>query len=349
MIRPFRLAALVLVLVPVIAACGRNAGSGGTPTVTTLYASRLNLSDVAPTVGDAHNWLPTAPTFDVPPLNSGSRDDANPVGLTIRFAHSGTAELLEFNYQVWLSTSIATNIEDFQQTVFGTPLTGPAAGDKVLYYNRKRPAGAAPFANVAYVRVGQTTIIIAWSHIEGYASTKTFGQVVSKAATRLKDGVAGKLHASPPKAPDPLLLAPASPQLTLLGATTLPIEVMAQAASPESSPGGLIDELHANGVTDSVFGDYALNIDTRMEVLTFGIVFPNVLDGGVQFVDTYLGAKNGTGGGYDPADGQYVYGIGGGGRAVLVICKSTADGEEAGRACEAPLAVVLDGWHQALH
>ena len=347
MIKSARLAALVLLIMPIVAACGRNTGSAGPPSLRSIYASRLSLSDVTPVVGDAENWWPAAPTFDVPPLNSATRDEANPVGLVVRFAHLGTAEMLEFRYQVWVDTSIATNIEDFQQTVFGTPLTGPAAGDKALYYNRKLQVGAAPFTNVAYLRVGQTTAIVVWSHIDGYASTKTFGHLAVKTANRLKDALAGKLHPPSPEPTDTLLLPPATTQLTLLGTTHLPLQVLPGILS-QPGPTGLMSDLKRLGATDLVFGDYTLDLDTRMEVQTVGIAFGTQGTGGEDWIAGFFaGGLSSTGefSQYFAGLGIYMYGFGVGPRAVVMVCKSSNDGEEAGRSCEASMGLVVGAWH----
>ena len=278
MTRLGRLAAIALVIVPVLAACARTSGAGSAPSLAALYASRLAVSDVTPATGDSQSWWPAAPTFDVRPLNSATRDDAEVTALLTRFTHVGTAEELSIRYQVWTSTSIATNVEDFEQTVLGTSLTGPTAGDKAIYYNRKLGGGPAPYNNEAFVRVGQTIITIIWSHINGYASTSTFGKIAVKAASRLKDGLAGKLHPSPPASVDPLLLAPVGTQLTLLGTTKLPIEVLPQLLG-EPNPTVRVDEFHRHGVNDFIYSDYALNADTRMEVVTAGIAFPGSADG----------------------------------------------------------------------
>ena len=325
--------------------------SGASPTLRTLYASRLILSDVSPILPDAKNWWDAAPTFDVRPLNSATRDDADLGSVTIRFSHVGTAEILTVNYQVLSSTSVASTLISVDKILSGNGETGPKAGDQVLYYNRKLSAGPTVYNNVAYVRVGQIIISIVWSHVEGFATTSAVGKIATKAVARLKNGLAAKSSPSPGPATDPLLLAPLGPQLTLLGTTRLPIEVLTQMLG-QPAPAALADEFHHNGVTDFVFGDYALNVDTRMEVLTAGIVFSKFPTGGKDWIAGYFGAGNltptGEAGGYDPTTGQYVYGFGTGTRAILMICKSSLEGETAARACEAPMALVTAGWHPLL-
>jgi len=349
--RALRLVGVLFVLMPVLIACGKTTSSGGALSVTTLYSSRLTLGDVSPFLPDAKNWWVAAPTFDVRPLNSATRADADLGGLTIRFSHLGTGEILSLNYQVLSSNTVASALMRANKIISGNGQTGPKAGDQVLYYNKKLQAGPTVYNNLAFVQVGDVIITIVWSHVDGFASTSSVGKFASKAVARLKDGLAGKASPSPAQAADPLLLAPPGPQLTLLGSTRLPIEVLAQMIDI-ATPTGLADEFHHNGVTDFVFGDYALNIDTRMEVQTAGIMFSKFPTGGSDFIKGYFGASNlsstGEAGGYDTATGQYVFGFGSGSRAILMICKSSADGEEAARACEEPMALVVAGWHSLL-
>ena len=347
MTRFARITALGLLLVPFLLACGKTSAR---PTTSLLYASSVTLADVTPVTGDAENWWVAAPTFDVPPLNSATRDEADVDGLTVRFTHLGTEELLSVHYRVWSTTSIATNVESNAEAALGTSLTGPAAGDKVLYYNQKLAAGGATFVNVAYVRVGQTIISVLWTRGRSYASTKDFGRIVVKAANRLKDGEAGKLHPSPSAKPDPLLLAPPNSFLTLLGSASLPIEVVPPLVG-QPNPAALVSDFHRLGATTFVFGDYALNLDTHMEVITAGIHFRGPT-AGAEWVSHYFAIDTPTAtgeyGGWDGASGQYLFAFGSGSNAILVLCKSSAAGEEAGRACEAPLAALIPAWHQQL-
>ena len=345
------MAAICVTLAIVLAACGRSSGSAGAPTIQGLYTSRLAISDVTPIVGDAANWMQAAPTFDVPPLDSATRDDADLGGVWVRFIHFGTAETLMVQYTVWSSTSIATALMDAQVTIRGASLTGPSAGDKALYYQRKLAGGGAPFNNLAYVRVGQTILTIIWSHRDGYASQTAVGKIAVKAASRLKDSLAGKIHPPSPPAVDSLLLAPTTTQLTRLGATVLPIEVLPQILG-EPDPRHFADVMRQNGVTDFVFGDYTLNNDTHMEVLTAGVIFSKFPTGGKDFIAAYFGAAGltatGEGGGWSAITGQYTFGFGTGPRAIFVVCKSASNFEEAGRSCELPTALLIEAWHPLL-
>lgn len=337
-------------VVLLVAACGRQAQGGPAPNPANLFSGRLALKDVTPILGDAKNWWDAEPTFDIRPLNSISRGDEDLGGLTIRFTHLGTAELLSLNYDVLSSTTIATDLMGVNKLLDGNGVTGPKAGDEVLYYNRKIPAAPAPYDNVAFVRVGQTVISINWFRIEGFARANTFGELASMAAKHFKDGLAGKVKTSPVAAiTDPLLLPPPNTQLTLLGATRLPIEVLAQMITI-ATPVVVADEFHQNGVKDFVFGDYALNADTHQEVVTAGFSFDRFPTGGEQWVTQHFGVLTATGeaGGYSPALGAYIFSFGTGPRAVVVICKSATEGEAAARSCEAPMAAILPAWHALL-
>ena len=346
MIRARSLAAAGLLLITVVSACGRTGSTSAGPSVATLFKSSLSLNDVAPQLDDPQSWWVAAPTFDVRPLHSTTRDDADVGGLTVRFTHVGTLEQLSLNYEVWNSTSISSALIGVQKLENGSGLTGPKIGDDTLYYNRKLMAGAAPYNNIAFVRLGQTIITIIGSHVEGYATTRSVGAIAKKAVSRLKDGIAGKLQPIQLAPIEPALLAPPGPHLTLLGATHLPLEVIPQTLF-QSNPAALVTDFHRLGAADFVFGDYALNSDTRMEVVTIGLSFTKPT-GGDDWLLQYFGSTNevakGVYGGYDAGSGQYLYGFGSGKRAVLMICKSSVAGEEAGRSCEGPLGLVIEGW-----
>lgn len=338
-----------VVLALALVSCGRASTTNNGPSLATVYAGHLALSDVSSLLGDATNWAQGPPTFDVRPLNSATREDADRFSVTLRFAHVGTREQLRLHYQVWSSTTIATAIMDLNKTVLGTSLTGPRAGDQVLYYNQNLQAGAAPYVSEAFVRVGQTVVTVAWSRVESFASTKDVGKVAVKTATRLKDSLGGKAHPTPRPSPDPLLVAPLGPDLTLLGTDRLPVDVVAQILFV-ANPGDLTTLFGQLGASDFLFGDYALNSDTRMEVVTSGFTFSDP-NGAKKWIESYYGASNLTSGVYfnfENDTGQYVAAFGSGNRGVLMVCKSSAPGEEAGRSCESPMSRVITGWRLAL-
>jgi hypothetical protein len=341
------LSVAALLLAPALMSCGRTSTDTG-PSLATVYAGRVSLGDVTSVLGDAQGWAPGPPTFDVRPLKSGTRSDANRFAVTIPFSHVGTREGLRIQSQVWSSTTIATAVMDLNKALSGNSLTGPRAGDQVLYYNQNLQAGAAPYASEAFVRVGQTVINIAWTRVSSFAKTSDLGKVAVKAAARLKDGLSGKVHPAPTPASDPMLLAPLGPDLTLLGSDRLPVEVVPQILVVPN-PDSVVKLFGQLGVSDFVYGDYALDVDTRMEVLTSGFTFldPN---GAKKWLNAYYGSSNLTSGlyfQYEKDTGQYVAAFGVGNRGILMVCKSSAAGEEAARSCEG-MARVVDGWLPAL-
>ena len=341
-----RIAAGVILTLALVA-CGRGSGSQA-PSPDSVYTGRVVLADVTGAVGSP-GWAQDAPTFGVRPLNSASVPDEENFEVTVRFVKVGTQERVGVNYQVWQSVTFANAIMSAEQSSRGTSLSGPKAGDQVLYYNQNTRAGAAPFLSEAFVRVGQTIILIAWQRTPGFVDTKALGKVASAAANRLKDSIAGKIQPSPGPTPDPHLLAPNGPDLTLLGATVLPVDIVSQilvAPAPEV----MTSFFQSAGVTNVVFGDYALSEDTRMEVVTAGMVFSSAADVPKWITANFSssGIQNGVYLNYEQDTGQYVAAFGVGNRGVLVVCKSSQPGEQAGRSCEGPMVRLINGWMGAL-
>ena len=339
-----------LLLALALMACGRTSNNTNGPSVGSVYAGRVVQADLGPVVPDATAWWQGPPTFGVRPLNSATRLDQDKFDVTVRFAHAGTREEMRLEYQVWISTAIATAVMDSTKTALGNSLSGAKAGDQVLYYNRNLAGGPAPYANEALVRVGQTVVTIVWTHIDGFASTGSVGKIAVKAAGRLKDSLAGKVQASPAPSPDAMLLAPPGPDLTLLGTARLPVEVVPQILV-FSAPADMTKFFHQVGVSDVVYGDYAVNVDTRMEVLTSGFTFASPT-GSKEWIDTFYGGSTGLTQGvylnFESDTGQYVAAFGLGNKGVLMVCKSSASGEEAGRSCESAMVRVIPGWRLAL-
>jgi hypothetical protein len=347
LIRAWRIVALGLLLSIVLAACGRSSTSQG-PSLATVYAGRVGLSDLSSAM-DVGGWVEGPPTFGVRPLNSASIPDVEKFNLTLQFSRVGTMEGIRVEYHVWNATTFATNLMAAEQTSLGTSLSGPKAGDQVLYYNQNLGSGPAPYSSEALVRVGQTMMAIGWNRVSSFIDTKILGKFAQAAAKHLKDSLAGKTRPSPVPQPDPLLLAPQGPDLTMLGTTVLPVGVVGQLlVSP--APDVLTGFLQSAGAKDVLFGDYALNQDTRMEVVTIGMTFTNPTDV-PRWITGFFnssGIQQGTYLDYEQDTGQYVAAFGQGNRAIMVVCKSSQAGEQAGRSCEGPLLRVVNGWRLAL-
>jgi hypothetical protein len=330
-------------------ACGRTSTISG-PSVASVYAGRVVLNDLNPVVRDLPSWWDGPPTFDVKPLNSATRPDVERFAVVVRFAHIGTAEQIRLRYQVFDSTSYATALMSAEQLALGTSLSGPKAGDQVLYYNQNAGGGGAPYVSEALVRVGETVIVVVWARVDAYAGTSPLGKVAATAATRLKSSTSGKLRASPARSPEPALLAPQGPDITLLGTAELPVEVLAQMLV-YPAPTEMTNFFHHAGVTEFAYGDYAVNADTRMEILTAGFTFSSPT-GSKDWIDSFYGTSSSLSQGvylnFESDTGQYVGAFGNGTRGILVVCRSSAPGEEAGRSCEGSLVRVINGWRTVL-
>ena len=339
-----RLTALIAVLAVVASACTRPSAAGSNARPLDLYGATPTLADVRSLLGDI-NWWPGPPSFGVRPLDAASMSFREKFHVITRFAHIGTAETLDIEYMLWDSTSSATTEMTNAQAAFGTSVTGPKVGDQVLYYG-SQTSGAAPFGTVTFVRVGQVVTTITLSLKDGFPTTAKLGKIASKVVARLKDVLAGKVHASPLPIGDAALLPPRGPDITLLGSLTLPIEavvVMLGFASPEV----LANVLHTTGVDNIVFGDYVLDNDTHMEVRAGLFNFATSQEA-TTWVDELRGGytfdQNGIATFYDVGTGQYFSLFASGSKAAILVCRSTSSVEAASRSCESPLSRVGPAW-----
>ncbi len=311
-----------------------------------LYASTVQLADIAPLVGDSSNWWPAPPTFGVRPLDTSTLPDQERYTITVRFAHNGTSEGLQAIYRVWDSAATATAVMNSLSSALGTSLTGPKAGDQILYYNQQQQVGASPYASETLIRVGKTEVIVVWNQTLGFASLTQSGRIAARVVSRLKQ--AGRTVAS--ASPDSTLLPQFGPDITLLGTTRLPVETTA-ALLDSPSPAAVAKMFSDLGIRDFVYGDYALDADTHMEVRSAAFVFADA-NSAVTWIDTLIGASSlDQSGGYfnfDSATEQYVAAFTGGAHGVLLICKSSSDFEAASRSCELPMSRVAGAWRAAL-
>lgn len=349
MIRATRVIATAVAVALSVVGCGR-LGATATPTVSNVYAGAVRISDIASYLGDSTNWWPNAPQFGTRPLDSSTRPEQERFDITLRFVHVGSAETLDVVYRVWDSSTLASAIMSSTQQAFGSSLSGPSAGDQVLYYNQKLSFGAAPYLSEALVRVGQTIVSIDWSRAAAFAGTAAQGNVAKRVVSRLKDSLAGRAAATPSSSPDPHFLPPDGTDLTQLGTDTLPVEVapvMVGAAAPADTA-AMFKRL---GASTFVYGDYALNEDTHMEVMTAAFSFSSST-GASDWLNQFIGSSSLSQSGdyfnYDDASGQYIAAFGVGSEGILMLCRSAADLEAASRACESPMSRVAAAWKQAL-
>lgn len=110
----------------------------------------------------------------------------------------------------------------------------------------------------------------------------------------------------------------------------------------------LAQTLRGSGVSDVVFGDYAVNSDTHMEVRAAVFTFSTAMNAS----DLIAGLRGTTPAGelglYDDSHSWYIFPFAAGTRAALLICRSTGDREAASRACEAPMSRVTSVWKLSL-
>jgi hypothetical protein len=340
----WRAFAIGLALVLLVSACTRSSGTGATSKAIDLYAAEPSLSDVQAMFGDA-NWWPGPPSFGVRPLDSATMPFQERFHVIERFVLIGTAETLDVEFTLWNSTSTATTQMTNIQSALGTSANGPKVGDQVLYYG-SQTSTAAPFETATFVRLGQIVTTISLNLKDSFPSVSLLGKIATRVEARLKDVLAGKVHASALAATDTALLPPAGPDMTFLGSAKLPVEavvVMLGFASPETLAG----ILHSGGVNSIVFADYALDNDTHMEVRAGVLDFSTT-----QNANDWIGALRGTAtvdqSGiatfYDDASGQYFSLFTSGTKGAILVCRSTSSVEAASRSCEAPLSRVAPAW-----
>jgi hypothetical protein len=340
-------AALLVVVAAACARPGSSAASSATP--LDFYGANPSLADVQSLLGGS-DWWPGPPSFGVRPLDATSVPFAQKFHVTTRFAHIGTAETFEIEYALWSSASTATTSMTDLQTAFGTSATGPKVGDQVLYYGQRSSSGPAPFGTFTVVRIGASVTTIILSLKDAFPPVSLLGKIATKVTARLRTVLNGKVHVSPLPTSDAAMLPPPGPDLTLLGSTKLPVEAFV-VMSGSAAPDALAGILHAAGADTIVFGDYALDNDTRMEVRAGLFNFPTSQQAGA-WIDALRGSsipdQQGIATFYDSGSGQYFSLFTAGTKAALLVCRSAALGEAASRACESPLSRVAPAWQLSL-
>ena len=344
-----RLFALIALVAITASACARSASPTAVRTQPVdLYGAIPSLADIRGLLGDSE-WWPGPPSFGVRPLDSASMSFKEKFHVITRFAHIGTAETFDIAYTVWDSSSTATTTMTNIQSSFGTAVKGPKVGDQVLYYG-SQGTGAAPFGTFTFVRTGQIVTSISLNLKDAYPKVAQLGKIATKVTSRLKDVLAGKAHVSPLPTDDVSLLPPPGPDMTLLASVRLPIEavvVMLGFASPEA----LSRILHTTGVDSIVFGDYALNNDTHMEVRASVFNFINASQA-TTWLEALRGSHHVDSSGiamfYDDSSGQYFSIVAAGAKSAILVCRSTSSSESASRSCELPLSRVAPAWQLSL-
>ncbi|GAC1640457.1 MAG: hypothetical protein PVS3B2_19640 [Candidatus Dormibacteraceae bacterium] len=349
MTRVVRFVGLLALLALTASACARSASpSAVRAQPVDLYGANPTLAEVRALLGDS-DWWPGPPSFGVRPLDSASMSYKEKFHVITRFAHIGTAETFDIAYTIWDSSSSATTTMTNVQAAFGTSANGPKVGDQVLYFG-SQGTGAAPFGTLTFVRIGQSVTTISLNLKDAYPKLAQLGRIASKVTSRLKNVLAGKGHVSPLPTEDVMLLPPPGPDMTLLASVRLPIEavvVMLGFASPDA----LSKVLRNTGVDSIVFGDYALNNDTHMEVRASVFNFISSTEAAFWLEGlrgNHRADLNGIATFYDDASGQYFSLVAAGPKSAILVCRSTSAGESASRSCELPLSRVAPAWQLGL-
>jgi hypothetical protein len=347
LIKGKRVLAAMAVLGLLGGACTRGVSTGSTNAQPPdLYTAMPATSDVRALLGDA-NWWAGPPSFGVRPLDVASMPFNQKFSVSQAFVHVGSAEMFTVDYELWNDTSVAKSHMSSVQTALGTSaVSGPKVGDQSIYYG-SQTSGAAPYQTVTIVRLGQIVALIGLDLKDGFPKVAQLGKIATKVIARLKDVVSGKLPTTPLTTAESAVLPPANLDITLLGTTKISVEsamVMIDAPSIDA----IAQTLRGSGVSDAVFGDYALNSDTHMEVRATVFTFLTA-----QNATAWVAGLRGTTpsdepGFFDPAHGWYMFPFAAGTSAAMLICRSTGETEAASRACEAPLSRVTSVWKLSL-
>lgn len=344
--------AFVGVAAVLLASCAKLGTSSTNVQPADLYAAGPTQSDVRSLLGDS-NWWAGPPSFAVRPLDASTTPYTERYSITQFFLRIGTAEEFVVRYTAYDKTSSATTAMTGYQNAYGASPTSPKVGDAVLYYGLGG-SGGAPYITRTFVRVGQIIVVLVWARKDAIPTVQQLGRNASRVVDRLKQVTGGKSHPSP-QAIDQKLLPTPGLDITFLAATTLPIEtwvVMDQIGLPEAA----LQLLHNGGATDFVYGDYALNDDTHMEVRSAMLTFASAA-AAADWATTFAPGtpdQAGIASAYIPvsgtstAAGEYHYLFVSGTHGGMLVCKPTIDGEAASRACEAPMERTAVAWKLAL-
>jgi hypothetical protein len=300
-------------------------------------------------LGD-NNWWPLPPSFRVPPLDFDRVPALVKFEVDQGYLHVGSAEIATITYLEFPSTTLAGLVMTGLSSAQSTPVTSPRVGDQVLYVHAKA-TGAAPFDTTAYVKVGPTITGIDWLRRDGYSSASQMSKIAVKAVARVKDVVAGKFHASRPPPTDISQLPPPGFEITLLGYARVPLESVVLELGYSTAPEQIATVLHAGGVSDALYGDYVLNVDTHMEVRTLLMTFADATVASA-WLDAIRGTTpldaNGVFSVYSQTRGEYFFAFVAGSKSALLTCAATGPTEAASRACEVPLQNGSAAWKLSL-
>ena len=346
-------------MVVALAACRNplpgSSSSSASTRIIDVYAASPSSSDAHAMLGGGQ-WWTSAPTFAQRPLNAATMSSSIQYQVIRRYGNVGTAESWKVVYTQFASSSAANTVITSIQNNAGAGVSGPKVGDQALYYGQQltqtsgTAQGGAPYETLTIIKSGAFLIESTWDRKDGFPSVDQLASIGRTLASRLSGAMSGKIKGEIISANDLALLPPPNAAMTLLGAVRLPIEavpLMLNAAAP-TEVHSLFTDL---AVKDFVYGDYALDEDTHMEVQAAIFKFSNPADATSVF-DTFSGGTtpdaNGLVKSYNDSTGpgQYDIEFQQGSYMGLMICRSTAEdsNEAASRACETPIEVVSAAW-----
>jgi hypothetical protein len=335
----------------VLAACTRSGGFGANAKPADIYAAMPTETQIRTLMGDS-NWWEGAPSFEVLPLDAATAPFTEKYSVSQSFLHLGTDEQLVIRQTVFDSVSSATTQMTNIKNAFGATPTTPRVGDDVAYY-AVAGGGGAPFVTRTFVRLGQIIVTVIWSRKDSSITVDQLAKTASLVVAGLKNVAAGKVRSSL-QSVGATELPPPGLDITLLGSARLPIETWV-VMTRSGLPGAVGSVMKSTGVTDFAYGDYALNLDTHMEVQTALLKFATDADA-TTWASTFAGGtpdQSGVASAYlpmggTPAAGEYHYFFVQGVSGVMMVCKPSLDGEAASRECESPLERTAIAWKFAL-
>ena len=354
--------AFLLLIVLAAAACRSpfpSGSAGGSARIIDVYVASPSSADAHSLLGGG-DWWTSAPTFAQRPLNAATMSSSIQYQVIRRYSNVGTAETWKLAYTEFASSSAATTVITNIQNNAGAGVSGPNVGDKALYYGQQltqtggTSQGGAPFETLTIIRLGAFVVESTWDRKDGFPTIGQLGSIAMRVVSRLKDAVSGKVRGTLISADDLAALPPPNAVMTLLGAVRLPVEavpLMLNAAAPTAVQTMFTDL----SVKDFVYGDYALDEDTHMEVQAATFKFSTPADAASVF-DTFRAGQtpdaNGLVKSYNDSTGpgQYDIEFVSGSYMGLMICRSTAEesNEAASRACETPIEEVSAAWAATL-
>ena len=336
-----------------------------TPFKQSPPAKILDVYSASPSADDASSllggdWWTSAPTFLMRPLNQTNTLAQEQYSVIRRYFNVGTAERWTIRYRQLDKPASASSLMTNVQDTLGAGTGGKNVGDQALYYQEKLGAApdsttnGAPYESATFIRVGALIIQSEWLKGDGFPSSDQMAKVAARLVSGVKNAVSGKVQSAAASDSDVALLPPPNAYITPLGAVRLPVQALPLMLN-EAAPTQEVNLFHAQAVDDFVYGDYALNTDTGMEVQAAVFTF-STASGAAGVFDSFKGASTVDANGVlryfndVTGPGQYDYFIVSGRHLGLLICRASAEltaHVAASRSCESSLETVATVWPSA--